>query len=381
MPSKNRSLPSTTLEDFLHRLPRHPQLQAKFESLLRVVENAAGDATKADEAEQRVFEVLRLLGQQAIQAWAERKQQHIETTCDARSDLARKQKKLHGQTRFGRIQIQEQTYRSRRTRKLLRPFAAAAEVVCRGYSLGLQRVLTDFGADHSFAQVVAKVKEHYLIEVPVSAARQHTQRHAAQMKESEPTTPNLPAGGVAQVIAETDGCMIPIVKINAKGPKDRRKRRLLDWQEARLRLVYRAGSLTKHYQATLRAVEVAGAQLLEGARQVGGGRKSRIHCVGDGAGWIVRQVEERFGEHGSYRLDFYHVSEYLAKAGEAISSAPQAWRKKQQECLKGNRVGKVLEELGGHLEEEGDHDEPGPVRACWRYQSNRLEPVMNFRIW
>jgi len=74
-------------------------------------------------------------------------------------------------------------------------------VTCRGYSLGLQRVLTDFGADHSFAQAAAKVKEHYLIELPISAARRHTQKHAAQMQPSEPQTASLPVGGVAQVIA------------------------------------------------------------------------------------------------------------------------------------------------------------------------------------
>ena len=65
------------------------------------------------------------------------------------------------------------------------------------------------------------------------------------------------------------------------------------------------------------------------------------------------------------------MSEYLAKAGEAISREPQRWRKKQQERLKGNQVGKVLAELRGQLEEE--EDEPAPVRACWRYLSNRLE--------
>jgi len=124
-------------------------------------------------------------------------------------------KKLHWRTRFGQIQIQEQTYRGRRTKKLLRPFSAAAAVTCCGYSLGLQRVLTDFGADHSFAQATAKVKEHYLIEVPASAARLYTHKHAAQMKEDLPQTTNLPTGGVAQVIAETDGCLIPIIKIAA----------------------------------------------------------------------------------------------------------------------------------------------------------------------
>lgn len=231
-------------------------------------------------------------------------------------------------------------------------------------------MLTDFGADHSFAQAIAKVKEHYLIEVPTSAARHYTQQHAAQMQARESAGSSLPASGVAQVIAETDGCMIPIVKIAAKGPKDRRKRRHLDWQEARLSLAYRAGSLEKHYQATLNEVEVAGAQLLECARRAGAGQRSRIHCVGDGAGWIVRQVKERFGEQGSYLIDFYHVSEYLAKAGEAISRAPQRWRSKQQERLKANRVGKVITELTAH-QEEGE-GEVGPVSACLRYLSNRL---------
>src|SRR5205085_8742997 len=119
-------------------------------------------------------------------------------------------------------------------------------------------------------------------------------------------------------------------------------------------------------------VSVAGAQLLECARRAGAGQQSQIHCVGDGAGWIVRQVAERFSGRANYLIDFYHVSEYLAKAGEAISRAPSAWRRKQQERLKSNRVGKVLAELTPHLEEEEDEEGQAPVRACWRYLSNRL---------
>jgi hypothetical protein len=92
------------------------------------------------------------------------------------------------------IQIQEQTYRYRRTRALLRPFSKAASVTCRGYWLGLQRVLTDFGADHSFAQATAKVKEHYLIDIPASAARFYTHKHAAQLQQGQSETASWPAG-------------------------------------------------------------------------------------------------------------------------------------------------------------------------------------------
>jgi hypothetical protein len=86
-------MPSANPSEFLARLQRHPELQAKVDALLDIVDNAAGDALKADEAEQLVFEELRRMGQQAIQAWAERKQQRVEADCDRRSDLAHKQKK------------------------------------------------------------------------------------------------------------------------------------------------------------------------------------------------------------------------------------------------------------------------------------------------
>ena len=85
--------PSNNSEDFLERLQRYPQLQAKFESLLDVVENASGDVVKAHEAEERVFEELRQMGQDVLQAWAERKHQKLVSESDARSDLSRKQKK------------------------------------------------------------------------------------------------------------------------------------------------------------------------------------------------------------------------------------------------------------------------------------------------
>jgi len=54
------------------RLNRHPLLRARVESLLAVVEDAAGDCEKADAAERRVIEALRQMGHEALTAWAER---------------------------------------------------------------------------------------------------------------------------------------------------------------------------------------------------------------------------------------------------------------------------------------------------------------------
>ena len=56
----------------LERLNRHPHLRARMESLLAVVEDAAGDCAKADAAERRVIDELRQMGNDVLTAWAER---------------------------------------------------------------------------------------------------------------------------------------------------------------------------------------------------------------------------------------------------------------------------------------------------------------------
>jgi len=66
-------MPATDRDQMLlERLNCHPLLRARVESLLEVVEDAAGDCEKADAAERRVIEELRQMGNEALTAWAER---------------------------------------------------------------------------------------------------------------------------------------------------------------------------------------------------------------------------------------------------------------------------------------------------------------------
>jgi hypothetical protein len=81
------------LSDFSQQLAQHPELFERFQMLLGIVENADGDAFTADQAEQKVIEAIRLLGQRALTDWAQRKVQRLDQDYQGRRDLHRSGKK------------------------------------------------------------------------------------------------------------------------------------------------------------------------------------------------------------------------------------------------------------------------------------------------
>jgi hypothetical protein len=249
--------------------------------------------------------------------------------------------------------------------------------------------MTDFGADESFGEAAKKMREHYGIEVPISATRKVTQAHGEAMLREEPQS-ELGKQGARLVIAGMDGSMIPIVSIETteKGREikgDRRKHRKLSWKETRLCVARDPRSVSGHYRATMGGVEQAGWQLVGCVAEAGGGYSTKLHCVADGAPWIVAQVEERFENQANFLVDFFHVSEYLAAASELLGdSKKDVWLKQQQRRLKANRTSEVLKELTkleviekakqtGVAKQTVATKEEQPASACKRYLVNRLE--------
>lgn len=249
--------------------------------------------------------------------------------------------------------------------------------------------MTDFGSDESFCGGAKKVKEHYGIEVPISGLRKVTLAHGEAMLRDEEES-ELGKLGARLVIAGMDGSMIPTVstKTDEKGREikgDKRKHRQLSWKEARLCVARDPRSISGHYRATMGDVQQAGSQLVGCVAEAGGGKSTKVHCVADGAPWIVTQVEERFAEKANFLVDFYHVSEYLAAASELLGpSKKHAWLGQQQRRLKANRTNEVVKEitklesiekgkLVGVAQPGSATREGQPAATCKRYLENRLE--------
>jgi len=257
----------------------------------------------------------------------------------------------------------------------------------------LQRAISDFGADDAFEVTSKKLKEHYGIEVPISAARAITLRHGEAINEEQESglESELGEGGVEQLIVETDGSMLPTVSIappeGAKSSKDGRKRRKLEWKEARLCLARDPIKVTPRYAAIMGEVEEVAAVLLDCVIIAGGGLGTHLHCLGDGAPWIANTVKDKFGAQATFLLDFYHLSDYLAGAANVIAGTEkQEWFTQQKQRMKENKVKEVVTELLSHCrsgeatqsqskrrtESKSGEKQECPVEACKRYIENRM---------
>jgi hypothetical protein len=78
---------------FEDRLKDDPELKAKIEAMLAIIENAGGDLEHAAEAEPRLIEEMRQTGHEGLHSGARRQQQKKEDEYHAQWGVNRKRKK------------------------------------------------------------------------------------------------------------------------------------------------------------------------------------------------------------------------------------------------------------------------------------------------
>lgn len=245
------------------------------------------------------------------------------------------------------------------------------QVYCRSYSRPLQRALTDFGADVSFEEARKKMQEHYGLEVPACMIQKITEDHARKISEASP--PKID-DTTAVMIAEMDGGMVPIVEVEETTSEiDLRKTRKVCWKEAKLCFARPHNKIRRVYAAMIGSPEEAGAKLYECAKRAGLGEATYVHALGDGAQWIVDQIENQFGSQGHFLVDFFHMSEYLAEAGpwcNALDS--KGWLEEKKKMMKAGEHKKVFCELKTRLSQLEGAPEDNGLAKCVRYMEKRL---------
>jgi hypothetical protein len=257
------------------------------------------------------------------------------------------------------------------------------EVAMNHYSRPLQRRMVDFGIDESFEGAHNKMVEHYGIDIPISGIRKATLKHANNVRELQikqlayvkevysPIDIHVLETGKNNIIVEADGTMIPIVDTSGE-KSDKRKNRKISYKEARVSLAYTPGNVDPIFSAGMSTVEETGKRLRFCAMAVGLGRNTFVHGIGDGAVWIVNQIEAKFGDlKHDYLIDMFHLKEYLNAASKAIFPTVEeqtSWVNMQTEHLKSSEITKVLHNIKQYCE---NSETPEPIVECYKYIDNR----------
>src|SRR2546429_1700357 len=144
---ENSSVPSkATLEE---RLKEYPELKAKIETLLGIIENAGGDIEKAAEAERRIIEELGQMGNEALHGWARRQQEKKEQEYNAKPGGDRKSTRLnssHGYISYAAFSLKKKSFSSLDDYAAGRPYSFTQQAG-DGHAAFLEKVVDLFAPD------------------------------------------------------------------------------------------------------------------------------------------------------------------------------------------------------------------------------------------
>ena len=349
------------------------------EALAQELETESTERWDPDAWEQDMRRFCQQFGQQMLQVWAEVQSQQAEVQarfcpCGQRRQVHQRQAFWWLST-FGRIQIEVPYLRCPQGHGGDRPLQRLTGLACRGKSLALQRVLTDFGAEKSFAQASQQLKEHYGVALGPSSIRQVVVNQAQRAEEVVQAQhheavaayqgPRGQRPGEPWLIVESDGSMVRtgVLEPDPEGglsPKGRHPKclRQTQWREVRLSTVEVPGQ-ERRYGAVLGSAPKVGQQMLALALLAGYGDGTWIHGVGDGASWIAQQMAEVFPRQ-RYLLDHYHLLEHLYGAANALAAnhgeSAREWVTRQVARIEHGMVAAVIQEC--HASALGREEHP-----------------------
>ncbi len=229
----------------------------------------------------------------------------------------------------------------------------------------------------SYNDTCRKIKRYWNVDLASSSAQVVVNKHAKIIEQNIDVlqTPKSRFNEPEYVIEQSDGTMIPMVSVEELSSGDRRKTRKRYWKETRLSLAYAKGDVDPLYSVSMDTVDKVGEQWSKLSELVGAGVSTFIHFIGDGAQWIVNQVDKIFGSKAYFLIDYFHLSEYLNKAGICFNPTdPAAWAKAQGDLMKSGKINTVINNLERHLKYETQpKDHICEAEICYNYMSRRLD--------
>jgi hypothetical protein len=248
-----------------------------------------------------------------------------------------------------------------------KPLIDDMNITHQGRSEAVNRALSDFGIEDSFALAAVRFKEHYHYDIGSSAAARSTKKVAQEaMEYVEKKLSNVGLESketnesIDKMLAELDGCeirtarFVPVEDSTETTPvyNNAKKEKIIKWRDVRLGFVRPLDSKSKTFVGKMDSYQDVVSQMHSAAVLTGMTPQTKIIGVADGGIGLSEELKRQFPSM-QFILDKSHLKDHLYETAEALGIKQKecpGWVKPRVREISDGNVEGVLKEL----EEEND---------------------------
>ena len=310
--------------------------------------------------------LLREIGRDTVTAIFERLRDRGVARARQRGMTVRKSPSISVMTLFGVLSIVSPYLTDRKTKRSQKPLSELG-LHHGARTPGVERALTDFGAEESFGQASKRFQEHYGFAVGrttvlrvVQGHAQQAQRYVQQRLEQATAKfeePLCTRPGEQRMLVELDGCAIRTGTLRAAGTDEKTPvrglpKRVRDeaWVEVRVGLARPVDELEPTYVARNDKYEGVVQQLFGAACERGLSSRTKVFAPSDGGNGLREALDAQFVGL-RFILDRPHLKSHLYETADAIGLRDmdrERWVAHKLVLLDTGQVEAALAELRAH---------------------------------
>jgi len=241
------------------------------------------------------------------------------------------------------------------------------KITNHGRSEAVNRALSDFGIEDSFATAAVRFKEHYHYDIGPSATARATKNTAQQAMEY--VEKRLSNSGVEQeqkqlsietMLVELDGCelrtaqMVPIDNTSETTPVygNPKKNKEINWRDVRIGFARPLDSTSKTFVGKMDSYSEVISQLHKAAVLAGMSSATDVVGVADGGIGLSEELKKQFPTM-QFILDKSHLKDHFYETAEKIGISKEErakWVESRVKAISSGDVGKIIQELNEEYE-------------------------------
>lgn len=243
-----------------------------------------------------------------------------------------------------------------------KPLIDAMKITHRGRSETVNRALSDFGIEESFAVASKRFKERYHYDIGSSAAARSTKKTALQaMEYVESKLSNFDPEQVQEklsieaMLVELDGCEIrtaelaPVENSSETTPVygNPKKKKHINWRDVRLGFARPLDCPSKIFVGKMDSYQEVVGQMHSAAVLTGMTPETKIIGVADGGIGLSEELKRQFSSM-QFILNKSHLKDHLYETAEALGINKKdrpGWVKPRVRAISDGNVEAVLKEL------------------------------------